>query len=92
MRHCLGSTISIHLLHGKSKFVRLEENEQVHQYGIILEHAFRGKIDKLFVNIVFQERAKVKLGSGLLIDGENGQKYQNGFIYPLVRIITQQGA
>jgi hypothetical protein len=70
--HYLGSTISIHLLHGKSKFVLLEENEQVCQYGRITEHAFRGEIDELFMNIVRQECAEVELGSGLLISGENG--------------------
>jgi hypothetical protein len=31
--HCLGSAISIHLLHGKNEFVCLEEDEQVCQYG-----------------------------------------------------------
>ena len=30
--YCLGSAISVHLLHGKRKFVCLEENEQVCQY------------------------------------------------------------
>ena len=70
--YCLGSAISVHLLHGKNKFVRLEEDEQVRQYGRVLEHAFHGDIYKLFMNIVHQERAEVKLGSGLLIGGENG--------------------
>jgi hypothetical protein len=27
--HCMGSTISIHILHGKNEFVFLEEDEQV---------------------------------------------------------------
>jgi hypothetical protein len=90
--YCLGFAISVHLLHEKRKFVRLEENKQVRKYRTVLEHAFRDKIDKLFMNIVRQERAEVELGSGLLISGENGQKSQNGFIYPLIRIITQQGA
>jgi hypothetical protein len=89
--HCLGFSISIHILHGEIKFVRLEENEQIHQYGRIPEHSFRCKIYKLFVNIVRQECAKVELGSGLLVGGENGKKSQNRFIYPLIRIVTQQG-
>jgi hypothetical protein len=70
--HRLGSTISIHLLHGKNEFVFLEENEQVCQYGRVPEHAFRSEIYKLFLNIVRQERAEVELGSGLLIGREDG--------------------
>jgi hypothetical protein len=69
--HCLGSTISIHLLHGKNEFVRLEEDEQVRQYGRVSEHAFHGENHELFVNIVRQECAEVELGGGLLI----GRKY-----------------
>jgi hypothetical protein len=70
--HCLGSTISIHLLHGKNEFVCLEENEQVHHYGRVSEHAFHDEIYKLFMNIVRQEHVEVKLGSGLLIGREDG--------------------
>jgi hypothetical protein len=72
MHHFLGYTISIHLLHGKNEFIRLEENEQVRHYGRVLEHAFHGKIHKLFMNIVHQERAKIELGGGLLIGREYG--------------------
>jgi len=90
--YILGSAISVHLLHEKRKFVLLEENKQVCKYRTVPEHAFCDEIDKLFMNIVRQERAEVKLGCGLLIGGENGQKSQNGFIYLLIRIITQQGA
>jgi hypothetical protein len=70
--HCLGSTISIHLLHGKHEFVRLEEDKQVRQYGRIYEHAFSGEIHELFINIVCQKSAEIKLGGGLFIGRENG--------------------
>jgi hypothetical protein len=70
--HCLGSTIFIHLLHGKNEFVCLEENEQLHKYGRVPKHAFHGEIHKLFMNIVFQECVEIKLGGGLLIDREDG--------------------
>ena len=70
--HCLGSAISIHILHGKNEFVRLEEDEQVCQYGRVSEHAFRGEIHEPFMNIVRQECDEVELGSGLLIGGQNG--------------------
>jgi hypothetical protein len=65
-------SICVHFLHGKTKLIYLIENKHVGQYRRISEHAFYAKIHELFVNIVGQEGAEIKLCGGLFIGGENG--------------------
>jgi hypothetical protein len=64
-------SICVHLLHGKTKFICLKVEKHVSQYRRIYEHAFRAKIHELFVNIVGQEGAVIKLCGGFFIIGEN---------------------
>jgi hypothetical protein len=59
--------------------------KKTNKYASIDEYiSFCGEIDKLLVNIVHQECVEVELCIRILIGGENRQKSQNGFIYPLI--------
>ena len=63
----LGPPVNVHLLHGETEPVGLKVDEHVSHNGGISEHALRGEIHKLFMDIIGQEGVVVELRGRLFI-------------------------